>query len=141
MNDNTPFFLNGIDHVVLRCREIAPMIAFYRDVIGCELEREIEELGLYQMRAGTSLIDLVDCNGDLGRMGGAPPGVGARNMDHFCLRVSPWNEADIASHLERHGVGMAGSGNRYGAEGFGPSIYIEDPEGNTVELKGPPNPA
>jgi len=138
MNDNTPFTLQEIDHVVIRCREIEPMIAFYRDVVGCEPEREVENLGLYQLRAGNSLIDLVDCDGELGRMGGAAPGDEACNMDHFCLHVAPWNEAAIMAHLDKHGVGIVSSGNRYGARGFGPSIYIADPEGNTVELKGSP---
>jgi catechol 2,3-dioxygenase-like lactoylglutathione lyase family enzyme len=131
------FAINGLDHVVLRVADVGGMIAFYRDVLGCAVEREQPEIGLHQLRAGAALIDLVDVAGTLGRAGGAAPGKEGRNLDHFCLRVDPFDEAAITAHLARHGVTPVGSGRRYGAEGFGPSLYIEDPEGNTVELKGP----
>ncbi len=91
-----------------------------------------------QLRAGSSLIDLVPVDGKLGRMGGAPPGVEGRNMDHFCLRVEPFDDAAIRAHLQAHGVAAGQVESRYGAEGEGPSIYLTDPEGNVVELKGPP---
>jgi catechol-2,3-dioxygenase len=57
-------------------------------------------------------------------------------MDHLCLQVHPWNEASIVEHLARHGMEVNEVGIRYGALGMGPSIYLQDPEGNTVELKG-----
>ncbi|HYE43613.1 MAG TPA: VOC family protein [Caulobacteraceae bacterium] len=133
-----PFAPTGLDHIVLRVVDLKRMIAFYRDVLGCTLEREQPEIGLHQLRAGGSLIDLVPVTGELGRMGGAAPGVEGRNLDHFCLGVRPWDEAVVRAHLERHGVEVPESGSRYGAEGEGPSIYIRDPEGNVVELKGPP---
>lgn len=133
-----PFAPTGLDHIVLRVTDLKRMIAFYRDVLGCSLEREQPEIGLHQLRAGSSLIDLVPVTGRLGRMGGAAPGVEGRNLDHFCLGVRPWDEAAIRAYLEAHGVEVPESGSRYGAEGEGPSIYIRDPEGNVVELKGPP---
>lgn len=129
----------GLDHVVLRVSDVDRVLAFYVDVIGCSVEQVQEALGLWQLRAGRSLIDLVDVAGRLGQMGGAAPGAQARNMDHFCLRVDPWDEAAILAHLEAHGVAVGDIGPRYGAEGVGPSIYISDPEGNVVELKGPPS--
>lgn len=134
----TPFRIGGLDHIVLRVRDVARMTAFYRDVLGCPLEKVQEKLGLWQLRAGRTLIDLVDVNGTLGRMGGAPPGAEARNMDHFCLRVDPFDGAAIQTHLRQHGVEPGEVKNRYGADGEGPSIYLSDPEGNMVELKGPP---
>ena len=135
---NVPFRLQRLDHLVLRVRDVAAMRRFYCEVLGCTFEREQAQIGLLQLRAGASLIDLVDIEGKLGRKGGAAPGMEARNLDHFCLGVEPWDEAAMRAHLEAHGVPVGEIGRRYGAEGEGPSIYIEDPEGNTVELKGPP---
>jgi catechol 2,3-dioxygenase-like lactoylglutathione lyase family enzyme len=60
-------------------------------------------------------------------------------MDHFCLRVDPWDADAIRAHLLAHGVEPGPVAQRFGAEGQGPSLYLQDPEGNTVELKGPPN--
>ena len=132
------FTVQGIDHVVLRVRDVEGMIRFYQDVLGCAVERRKDDLGLIQLRAGRSLIDLVDVNGELGQKGGAAPGAEARNMDHLCLRIDPFDEAPLRAHLRAHGVEAGELVTRYGAEGDGPSLYIEDPEGNTVELKGPP---
>lgn len=138
MPDENPIALQGLDHVVLRTARLNTMIAFYRDTLGCPIERSLETMGLYQLRAGSSLIDIVDCDAELGRIGGAPPGLEGRNMDHFCLQVEPWDAAAILAHLRERGVNAGDPTSRYGAEGQGPSIYLQDPDGNTVELKGPP---
>jgi glyoxylase I family protein len=132
------FQILGLDHIVLRVRDLPRMARFYCDVLGCRIEREREELGLLQLRAGQSLIDLVAVDGELGKKGGAAPGKEGRNMDHVCLRVEPFDSGAIAAHLLAHGVVPGETKSRYGAEGPGPSLYISDPEGNTVELKGPP---
>jgi len=130
--------ISQIDHVVIRVKDVRTMVAFYRDVLGCAEERMKDDMGLYQMRAGSALIDLVDVTGTLGKMGGAAPGKDARNMDHFCVRLEPFDEEAIRAHLKAHGVKAPDTTMRYGADGTGPSIYIQDPEGNTIELKGPP---
>jgi len=135
------FRILRLDHLVLRVSDVARMIAFYRDVIGCTLEKVQERLGLHQLRAGASLIDLVDVAGPLGRAGGRAPGAEGRNLDHLCLRIEPFDEAALREHLGRFGIAVGEVGNRYGAEGEGPSLYLQDPEGNVVELKGPPWPA
>jgi catechol 2,3-dioxygenase-like lactoylglutathione lyase family enzyme len=135
-----PIVIQGIDHVVLRVRDVAAMQRFYCDVLGCKVEKVQAHIGLTQLRAGHSLIDLVDVGGKLGREGGAPPGREGRNMDHLCLRVEPFNAVAIAEHLRNFNVSAGEVVNRYGAEGDGPSMYISDPEGNVVELKGPPAP-
>ena len=132
--------LAGIDHVVLRVADLETTMRFYQEVLGARLEKKQESIGLYQLRAGSSLIDLVPVDGPLGRQGGAPPGAGGRNVDHICFRVLPWDGEAILAHLRRHGIESA-IVNRYGAEGDGPSIYLADPEGNGLELKGPPGPA
>lgn len=126
-----------IDHVVLRTARTEDMIAFYTDVLGMEVERRLDSVGLIQLRAGRSLIDLVPVDGEIGRQGGAAPGSEGRNLDHFCLRVEPFDEAAVRKTLASHGIEAGPTERRYGAEGTGPSIYIRDPDGNIVELKGP----
>ncbi|MGO1068536.1 VOC family protein [Lysobacter sp. CA199] len=134
-----PFQLLQLDHVVLRVRDIAAMIVFYCEVLGCTVERRQDAIGLVQLRAGQSLIDLVDVEGKLGRNGGAAPGSEGHNMDHLCLRAEPFDREAVVAHLQAHGVRLSEFGSRYGAEGEGPSQYLFDPEGNLVELKGPPD--
>ena len=126
-----------IDHVVLRVIDSDAMQRFYCDVLGCREERRQDGIGLVQLRAGRSLIDLVAIDGKLGRHGGAAPGAQGHNMDHLCLRVEDYDEAAILAHLKSHGVRIGELGSRYGAQGEGPSIYLYDPQGNMVELKGP----
>lgn len=129
----------GLDHIVIRTRETAAMREFYCTVLGCTVERELAtEFGLIQLRAGSALIDLVPVDSELGRVGGAPPGAEGHNVDHFCLRVEPFDDQAIRGRLADFGVRAEAPARRYGADGFGPSIYVKDPDGNTVELKGPP---
>ncbi|MGD2056090.1 MAG: VOC family protein [Gammaproteobacteria bacterium] len=131
--------IKGLDHVVIRARDAGAMIGFYCSVLGCVVERRSSpEIGLVQLRAGDSLIDIVAVDSAIGRKGGAAPGQQGRNMDHFCVRIEPFKEEAIRAHLALYGVVGSTLETRYGAEGNGPSIYIQDPEGNTVELKGPP---
>jgi catechol 2,3-dioxygenase-like lactoylglutathione lyase family enzyme len=129
-----------IDHIVLRVRDVQEMLHFYTDVLGCTLERVQEELGLYQIRAGSCLIDLVTVDGKLGHAGGAAPAREGRNLDHFCLRIAEFDAPALAAHLQAHAVAPGEVGLRFGAEGEGPSMYLTDPEGNVIELKGPPGP-
>jgi glyoxylase I family protein len=132
------FRINGIDHVVLRVRDLPRSVAFYRDVLGCTLEREQPELGLTQLRAGRCLIDLVTADGPLGSRGGTLEGPGA-NMEHFCLSITPYEESALSAHLAASGVSVHAPGSRYGAQGEGRSLYIEDPDGNRLELTGGPH--
>jgi catechol 2,3-dioxygenase-like lactoylglutathione lyase family enzyme len=128
-----PFAVKGIDHIVLRVRALPRALVFYRDVLGCRVEREQPELGLTQLRAGRSLIDLVTLDGPLGQ---ASPAAAGPNVDHFCLALAPFSEADLSAWLEACGVAVTAPASRYGAEGEGRSFYIEDPDGNRIELKG-----
>ncbi|CAG2148490.1 hypothetical protein LMG19282_03367 [Cupriavidus campinensis] len=129
----------GIDHLVLRTANVPRLVRFYVDVLGCTVEREQAAIGLTQLRAGNGLIDLVSLDGPLGRAGGAGPGAEGHNLDHFCLRIDPFDAEAIFTHLRIHHIDSGPVEQRYGAEGTGPSIYVKDPDGNTVELKGPPN--
>ena len=128
-----PFTLVGLDHIVLRVRDLPRALRFYLEVLGCALERQQPELGLTQLRAGRSLIDLVTLDGPLGA--GEPPGAG-RNVDHFCLTITPFDTPALAAWLRTCGMAADEPRSRYGAEGEGPSIYIADPDGNRIELKG-----
>ena len=127
----------GIDHVVFRVRDLPRMEAFYREALGCEVVRRREDLGLVHIRAGRSLVDLVSLDGPLGREGGAAPGAEGHNVAHLCLRVEPFDPGAIRRHLAGLGLEASEPASNFGAEGVGPSLYLRDPEGNTVELKGP----
>jgi glyoxylase I family protein len=129
--------IRGIDHVVLRVRDIDRMRKFYCDVLGATHVAYRPEFGMSHLRVGAAMIDLVEVDGPLGKPGGAAPGREGRNMDHLCLRVEPFDQDAIVSHLEKHKVEVGRIALRFGAEGNGTSIYLTDPEGNTVELKGP----
>lgn len=131
-----PFALRGIDHIVLRSADPARLVAFYRDVIGCTLEHEQPRLGLTHLRAGGQLIDIIDAKGPLARQGDAPVHPPARNMDHLCLRIEPFDETAIRAHLEQAGITFDAAQTRFGAEGEGLSLYFSDPDGNIVEFKG-----
>lgn len=155
----------GLDHVVLRVSDIERAIAFYGDVLGFAVERRLDQLGLIQLRAGHSLIDLVAIDSPLGRVSLQADGAlqsdsalqadgndaeaitshrearfAARNMDHFAIALSEFDEAAIRAQLDRFGISADETRRLYGATGFGPSIYLRDPDGNTIELKGPSEP-
>jgi len=121
----------GIDHVVIRCIDIKRMLPFYCDVLGCSLEKAREDLGLYHLRAGKSLIDLLSISE-------SAPDASARNMDHLCLRIDTFDETALRAHFRAAGIELGEVHNNFGADGDGPSFYLNDPEGNTIELKGPP---
>ena len=128
--------ITGIDHLVLRARDAEALIAFYTGVLGLTVERRQDAIGLTQLRAGSSLIDIVSVDGVLGRIGGAAPGAEGRNLDHFCLNVRGFDLDAVKAHLEAHGVAIGPEGVRYGAGGEGVSLYLTDPEGNGLELRG-----
>lgn len=130
------FKVAGIDHIVLRTSNKQALLNFYEGVLGCVIERDTApEMGLTQLRAGNALIDIVAVNSQLGKLGGPSPGQYGNNLDHFCLQLEPVLEEDIRSHLISHGVEVGEFKSRYGAQGQGRSIYIEDPDGNVVELR------
>jgi glyoxylase I family protein len=127
------FHVERIDHVVLRVRNLDGMVRFYEQALGFKVERTIERLKLVQMRAGASMLDLIeherpphDVKGDGG------------NMDHLCFRIEPFDRPAMEARLTPLGIALGDTVQRYGAEGNGPSVYFHDPEGNQIELKGPP---
>ena len=128
--------IRGLDHVVLRVGDVERSLRFYCGALGCVEERRVEALGLVQLRAGSALIDLVAVDSPLGRLGGPAAGDTARNLDHFALQLVRFDEAALRAQLEAHGVAAGEVAERYGAQGLGPSLYVRDPDGNVVELKG-----
>ena len=129
--------IRSVDHVVLRVRDVEAVGRFYIEVLGGSWDRRRDDIGLHHLRLGDVMIDLVPVDGPLGRMGGGPPGADGHNVDHVAFRVRPWDGDSILATLKSHGIDGEIKG-RYGADGDGPSIYFKDPEGNGVELKGPP---
>ncbi len=121
------FHVERIDHVVLRCRDLAGMVRFYEQALGFNVERKLDRISLVQMRAGASLLDLI----------AAERPQDAANMDHLCFRIEPFDRDAIVTRLAPFGVSVGEIVERYGAEGNGPSVYFHDPEGNQIELKGP----
>jgi glyoxylase I family protein len=134
------FELKGIDHIVIRANDLERMVSFYTEVIGCTVDKRRDDLGLVHLRAGASLIDLISIDGPLGKLGGAGPGAGGRNMDHLCLSVDGFDYEDLRKHFLEFNISVSDMQSNYGADGNGPSVYIHDPEGNVVEIKGPPYP-
>jgi glyoxylase I family protein len=137
MSSVNPIEYDQIDHVVLRARDIDVMLVFYRDVLGCDVVKHNEPMGLYHLRAGSSMIDLVDMNGKLGPDRGAAPGLEGHNMDHFALRLNSFDADALQAWFRSQDVEVGDEVQRFGAAGDGPSMYLSDPEGNRLELKGP----
>ena len=128
--------VQAIDHIVLRTTDVARLVAFYSDVLGCDVERTLPaETGLTQLHAGSALIDIIDVDSSLGRAGGEAPTAKGNNLDHFCLRIEAMEQDALSDWLQSKGIEPGTFETRYGAEGFGPSIYITDPDHNTVELR------
>jgi catechol 2,3-dioxygenase-like lactoylglutathione lyase family enzyme len=128
--------ITGIDHVVLRVHALARMVDFYEQVLGCRVVHRQDDLGLVHLRAGSSLIDLVDVAGSLGQKGGEAPTAGqGNNMDHLCLRVADFDADAIRRELEARGIQVGETAERYGSTGKATSVYLVDPEGNGLELR------
>lgn len=124
-----------LDHVVIRVADVELMIDFYTRVVGCTMDKRVDRIKLVHLRAGSSLVDL-DYSTPY-----EPADVANRNLAHFCVRIDPFDEVALRAHFDGHGVALSKLFQNYGAEGVGPSLYLDDPEGNTIELKGPPAPA
>jgi len=134
---NPALTVTGLDHVVLRVKSLERAAKFYGEVLGCPVERELQTPRLVQLRAGTSMIDLVPCGPDEA----SSMTMGGRNMEHYAVRIAKMDVPALTAHLAKHGIDAGEVRRRYGAEGYGSSVYITDPDGNTVELKGPPETA
>lgn len=132
------FQVQRLDHIVLRVRHLARSLAFYQQVLGCTVARDRPDLGLVHLRLGVSMLDLIQLDGPLGLRGGNGLHRQNHNLDHWCVRIEPFDEASLLACLAEHQVEVLGPASiNYGAEGEGWSVYIKDPDGNVIELKGP----
>lgn len=138
MTEKSPIQVRCLDHVVVISSNVAKSLEFYCDVLGLVEERRLDSFGLIQLRAGLSMVDLVDRDGSLGQSS-TGSSVGGKNIDHFALELEQFDETKIREYLGSHGLVAGKVAIRFGARGFGPSIYLSDPDGNVVELKGPPD--
>jgi|GEM_PF-719437 len=153
-----PFSVQALDHVVLRSAEPQALVDFYTQLLNANCERVVDDF-LWQLRIGDSLLDVLRApNGGSEAAAAQTSGVRAGveshhpsgvlpNMDHFCVRVTGYNEQRIAAlatslggtvRASGNGSGNAngnGNGNIYGARGYGASTYVTDPQGNVVEIK------
>ena len=130
-----PIHITKLDHIVMRVTNIEKSIRFYRDILGCQ-EKRISN-GLYQYQAGASMIDLVPITEDLRHDPDCRPTEKYLNVDHFALTLAEFDEKAIVAYLEANNIKVERSGRRFGAQGYGPSVYFKDPDGNFIELKGP----
>jgi catechol 2,3-dioxygenase-like lactoylglutathione lyase family enzyme len=129
--------ITGLDHVVLRTERLAEVLAFYRDKLGCPVERTLDVIGLYQLRAGAALVDVLDTT----VFTVAKAGPGESQFDHFCLSVAASSAAELCALLDAGGIRHGEPVERYGATGDGTSVYATDPDCRTVELKITARPA
>jgi glyoxylase I family protein len=134
MNSKPPFDLRAIDHVVLIVDGLEDAVKWYAEVVGATEEKSLRQFGMVQLRAGASMIDLVDAGSEPGEWA-RPPVDGGRNMDHLCLEIGPVTKAAMDAHLASHGLEVEEEGLRGGAKGEGYSWYIRDPWDHQIELK------
>jgi glyoxylase I family protein len=112
-------------------------VEFYSGVLGCSIESELPEFAMVQLRAGSGLIDLVDVLAGPGKCA-LPKVTGGRNLDHLCIAIAKCDEQSLRRHLADHRVEIIEEGVHKGARGDSLSIYVKDPSGKFIELKGPP---
>jgi catechol 2,3-dioxygenase-like lactoylglutathione lyase family enzyme len=132
-----PFRLEGIDHILLLVDGMKPAVQFYSGVLGCTVQDQLPQYGMLQLRAGSALIDLVDISVPEASWA-KPPVAGGRNVDHLCLALAAHDEGALRRHLARHRVEIIEEGVHGGSRGESLSLYVRDPSGNVIELKGPP---
>ncbi len=125
-----PERFNGIDHVVLRVSDLERTTAFYQSVLGLSVERIFDAIGLYQVRCGANLIDLLTL-----KPGETLPAPELRGIEHLCLSIEADLDEVIESLARLDTPVIRGPMEVYGSKGFGTSIYIRDPDGYEIELK------
>lgn len=132
------FKIKRLDHLVIRTQNIKEMISFYCFVLGYKMQRDnLKESGLIELNAGESMIDLFDIsNSNLNNDKKLECDKDIKNLDHFCILLDEFDETEIKVHLKSFGVDFGDIEMNYGSSGYGPSLYIFDPDGNKIELKG-----
>jgi len=132
-----PFSLLGIDHIVFLIDDMPNALKFYGEVLGCQPGYSYPKIGMEQLWCGNALIVLSDTTHPSAKSK-IPPAKGRSNIDHVCINLSPIEVPDLIAHLNAHNVQIDATAFHGGARGMGNSVYIQDPFGNRLELKGPP---
>ncbi|MEW2288765.1 VOC family protein [Streptomyces sp. NPDC047841] len=119
----------AFDHLVLNVADIERSLAFYTGPLGLQPVRVKEwrdgKVSFPSVRVSpTTIIDLVKAPAERAK---------GSNVDHICLVVEPldWQrviDSGVFTVLD-------GPGKRFGAQGVADSLYVQDPDGNTVELR------
>ena len=125
-----------MDHIVIRVKDIEGAIKFYTEILGLEPHRVDEyragEVPFPCARINSeTIIDLKPWPDE------EPVRDGRRNLDHYCLALEPTDMEELSSYLREQGVTVTSNSpvQRSGARGMATSIYIEDWEGNQIELR------
>ena len=127
----------GVDHVVFYVSDMDRALAFYEGVLNCRPGFSYPELGMEQVWFGAALIVLWDVNHP-GAAHAVPDVAGGRNVDHVCLSCGPLDADALRAHLAENGVAIDREALHGGARGMGASFYVFAPDGNKIEIKGPP---
>lgn len=127
--------ITGMDHIVLRVKNVEESLRFYSDVLGLKPERvDLWRQGEVPFPSARINDDTII---DLLATGQAPIGKdGLRNQDHFCMVIESMDMHDLKAKFESIGVEIQGGpGKRWGAHGDGISLYLYDPDYNVIELR------
>jgi catechol 2,3-dioxygenase-like lactoylglutathione lyase family enzyme len=142
MTDRRGFKVRALGEIAIRCDALAPMIAFYEEIVGLTRMSGNADTGIVFFRIAegfgghTSILALFDKTTDprpgLHATGHDTPATGARSSLHHIALSLPFDEQEAAMRwYEANGV-------PYRVENFGwvgwRGIFAQDPEGNTVEL-------
>jgi catechol 2,3-dioxygenase-like lactoylglutathione lyase family enzyme len=121
-----PFQPLGLDHLLLHVRGMAGAEEFYCGVLGCTVKSRMPQWGMLELSAGVTLVDTDDPNGAWALEGAAP----GRNLDHFAIATSAWDETEMRDWLAGHSITI----EEERAEEASLSFYVRDPSGNLLEL-------
>jgi glyoxylase I family protein len=119
------FKIVGLDHIVLRTANSHRLVKFYVDILGCQVERINAAIGLTHLRIGNNLLDILTVS---------EPSPTHKNLEHFCLRITPFNYEELKHYFAQYNIELLRYGDRYSSLGMGPSFYISDPDGNEIEF-------
>jgi catechol 2,3-dioxygenase-like lactoylglutathione lyase family enzyme len=131
------FTVTGMDHIVLKVRDMDRVLDFYLNVLGLKGER------LEEFRQGRVPFPSVRINHDtiidlfpVQASADDVPDARSSDLDHFCLVVDQTDMSQVVAYLQRHGVAIQqGPVTRWGAHGNGTSIYFSDPENRQIEIR------